>query len=428
MSTRLAVTTVQDASDGFTELPREPEYRPRDLTVRFDPCASGFRILLFGSAVDPTVHGTHEAVLKKSQAEVDQLADGMRRVWFEQFIGYESSPDRYPYSEGINLTDLDEAELARAVRALHTVGYKSLMGLFEGAAPSMVRLRAQLEQALRRDGLLIRFESRDLHFPWPMLCLPPRPNDAPGDGDLPFDRFLGYRHQIEHTSCLEPPLRPQPAAPEPTTGRVRASLHTDPQDHLLTAPPAAADVARLLSGATRLTVRQHSDDLFTAMVSPEFADELMYFWCHGQFGAQGPDGSPPIMTIKLTDEHHIDAEDIRSRMTLGREGGPFASAPFVFLNACHLGQLSSEQVHHIGMALLRHGATGVLGPQAPVPVEFAAEFALRFLKTYLDGARAGDVMQDLTRAFADTYLNPLGLLYSLHSGLDSRLPRPGHAL
>ncbi|WP_306316806.1 MULTISPECIES: CHAT domain-containing protein [unclassified Streptomyces] len=436
MPTRLAVRTVDTTGDGFANLPEEPTHRPRDLTVRIDRCGSGFRVLLFGRAVETTPYGTHEAVLEKSQAQVEQLADDMRRVWFERFIGYESAPDRFPYSDGVNLTDVevDEGELARAIGALHAVGYKCLMGLLEGAAPSMVRLRGQLVDVLRKDGLLIRFESRDVYFPWPMLCLPPRPEEPPVDGGRPpFDRFLGYRHQIEQTSCLEPPPGPPPG-PSPVTpvpeasDRVRASLHTDGLDDLLSAPTAAAEVARLLSDVTRLTVRSSSEDLFADMVSPEFADELMYFWCHGQFGSPGPDGTPPAMTIKLTDEHLIDAQDIGSRMTLAREGGPFASAPFVFLNACHLGQLSSGQVHHIGMALLRHGATGVLGPQAPVPVAFAAEYALRFLKTYLDGARAGDVMQELTRAFADTYSNPLGLLYSLHSGLDSKLTRPERAL
>jgi hypothetical protein len=84
--------------------------------------------------------------------------------------------------------------------------------------------------------------------------------------------------------------------------------------------------------------------------------------------------------------------------------------------------MSSRFYTAFGPPLLRKGANCILGPQIDVPAVFATEYAMRLFSDFLrPETRLGDVVQQLTRKFIDDYQNPLGLIFSLYRGLDSRL-------
>jgi hypothetical protein len=75
-----------------------------------------------------------------------------------------------------------------------------------------------------------------------------------------------------------------------------------------------------------------------------------------------------------------------------------------------------------GPSLLGGGANCLLGPQVDVPVRFGAEYARRLLAAFLEPeTRLGDVVQRLAKGFIDDHDNPLGLIFSLYRGMDTRL-------
>lgn len=76
------------------------------------------------------------------------------------------------------------------------------------------------------------------------------------------------------------------------------------------------------------------------------------------------------------------------------------------------------------MTLLEYGANCLIGPQIDLPVGFAKEYTCRFFDALLrPGTRIGDITRDLAREFIDKNHTPLGLIFTLHRGLDVHLGR-----
>lgn len=147
----------------------------------------------------------------------------------------------------------------------------------------------------------------------------------------------------------------------------------------------------------------------------------MYFWCHGQFRTEGAD--TPVLVLRLSDGRDIDAQTVLARRTISA-GALLCRRPLVLLNACYAGLTGGTELAHLGGALIRAGAAGVLGPQIEMPQVFAAEYALEYVTRYMGGQEtAGGIAHHLARYFADEHHNPLGLAYTLHCGMDNRLER-----
>ncbi|ARX86095.1 CHAT domain-containing protein [Streptomyces alboflavus] len=430
MAHELPTRVTHDPSLGFTRLPRHVIRHP-DLVVGLDARREDepVQARMYGPAVPSLSGSEHTVTLNVRPREVRSVAARLRQVWKDEFVAFQPldatgrpapGTTPLPYASLIDLTDRPSAELRAALARLALDGTQLLYDVLLGGESEELKLfRGFLTDVLGSDRpLRIRFHS-DLYLPWPMLCLPATPDEDPGPGpESLFDRFLGYRHQLEHTGGnayarvaddRDPPPRSAP------TVSLNHDTGVDAQG--LT---RAADVATALADGGDLVERTTRDQLERALGDTLLDEQLMYFWCHGHFTASGDE--PPYLVLKLTDQRAIDAHSLRAHRPPPHSCVPFR--PFVLLNACYAGLPGNADLAYLGRALFDAGASGILGPQIEMPQRFAAEYALAFVTRYLTGREtAGDIAHALSRHFADTCHNPLGFAYALHSGMDSRLER-----
>jgi hypothetical protein len=425
--TILQVKVLQDPSDGFRRLPWR-ETAEFDVRISFDaPDRDRIRARMSGPAVHTLKDGEIKADLWARLKEVQTAGAGLVEKWRTAFVEFQPTEAgrpapgrRFPYASLVDLSSEPEAELREVLDELALAGAHLLFGtLLKGEDPYTEFFREQVAEVLARDGLRVRFDSAELFLPWPMLCL--RPADLPGTAgpgaalnDV-FARFLGFRHQIEHAGDPFPRVPTQSEPPR----HPAVSINHD------TAVGASIDsvkqVADTLKTRPRCAERTTYRDLVRDLGAAEMDEQLMYFWCHGQFRQNGAE--PAQLVIRLTDDKPLDGQTVDALRDQHKRTGVFE--PFVILNACHGGAAAADADRaFLGRILIRHGAQGVLGPQIEMPQAFAARYALDFVTEYLRGGRedtAGAVAHRLTREFASKYRNPLGLAYALHSGMDSRI-------
>ncbi|KUF13053.1 CHAT domain-containing protein [Streptomyces silvensis] len=438
MAHELPTRITHDPSLGFTRLPRHVIRHP-DLVVGLDARRDdeNVRARMYGPAVPSLSGSEHTVTLRVRPREVRSVAARLRQMWRDEFVALtpldptgRPAPGRtpLPYASLVDLTAEPEAELRAALARLARYGTQLLYDVLLGGEDEELKLfRGFLTDALSSDrALRIRFHS-DLFLPWPMLCLPAAADDDGNDGDddgegpapeRVFPRFLGYRHQLEHTGGnayarvaddRDPPPRRAPAV------SLNHDTGVDAQGLTL-----AAEVAAVLADGNDFVERTTRAELERALRDSLLDEQLMYFWCHGHFTASGDE--PPYLVLRLSDQRAIDAYTLRAHRPPLDACVPFR--PFVLLNACFAGLPGNADLAYLGRALFDAGACGILGPQIEMPQRFAAEYALAFVTRYLAGREtAGGIAHDLARHFADTCRNPLGFAYALHSGMDSRLER-----
>ncbi|MFI6689515.1 hypothetical protein [Streptomyces sp. NPDC050485] len=421
MPRTLTTRVVQDPSDGFRFLPHL-ETQPPDLRVSFDVLGGGrIRARMSGTSV-PALQGTeHKVDLSSRPDEVNGAAARLCARWKERFVDFQPVDDRgrdlrdrhRPYATAADLSAEPADHLRRIVADLARGGASLLFDtLLRGDDVQTETFRSYLRSALSREGLRVRFDS-DLHLPWPMLCTTGESPEFAADLDALFARFLGYRHQIEHTGAAYAWIgRPRTPLLLPAV-----SLNHDPRVGRAT---RADDVAKALAEDTKCTIRTTYDELVRDFGDPDLDEQLTYFWCHGEFIGNEPE--PPVLVLRLKDGIPFDGHIVRELRAAHRHS---RFRPLVLLNACHAG-ISGANADRafLGRMLIDHGAEGVLGPQIAMPQAFAAEYALEFVTRYLRGeATAGSIANELARHFATRYRNPLGFAYALHSGMDSRLDR-----
>lgn len=357
----------------------------------------------------------HRAELAVTGTKLLARAARLRTTWRDQLVRYATvddfgMPDDYPFASAVDVSHLRPVAEGRAAE-LAEEGRYFLETMLDGPGRELTVFREYLNRTLTEHGpLRISFDS-DLHLPWPMLAVDggPGPDGRPD----PWADFLGHRHQIEQTGAAYPPIQPpHPARPRPVT-----SLNTD---DTLESIGRAPEVRKLLEDRSHLTVRTESRGLLDALSRAVLDEDVMYFWCHGQFVADG--SAFKQLAVRLSDDRHIDADLVRRHRRRHLDAPEAMFRPFVLLNACHTGQSAEGELEHLGRALVDLGAEGVLGPQIEIPQVFAAEYAFAFLDLYLTGGlTAGEITQTLVRRFAREHGNPLALTYSLHCGIDSIL-------
>ncbi len=359
--------------------------------------------------------GVSTALLSITADGANTAGARLRSIWRDRLVHYEASGDdgpvgRFPLADDADLSEL-AAVTAPLTRHLAEEGYDLLRELLDGTSHELLLVREFLVERLGGDkSLRVSFHS-DVHLPWPMMATDP---DRETNG--PWSAFLGHHHQVEQTGEAHVARQQQ--------WRRKGQLPVTRMntDTLLESVGRAREVHKLLAEHSELKVCTESnvflEDLGTAVLD----DELIYFWCHGHFVANG---SPhPHLVVRLSDQVDIDARLVR-RMRRRYEEGTGRFRPFILLNACHTGQAAqSPELEHLGKAFVRMGAKGVLGPQIEVPQLFATEYAYAFMEMYLTGEHtAGHITRTLARRFAEEFNNPLALVYSLHCGIDSSLER-----
>ncbi|MFD9220372.1 CHAT domain-containing protein [Streptomyces sp. NPDC060064] len=423
MSMDLAIEIRQNPSFDFTAL-LPPRDRPQDGVGTREPLdlsvtlrrsqQDRLHITAFRPGERSPRTRIHNAHLEITETAVLRGAARLRSIWRDRLVRHQPtdadgmSDGSFPFAESADLTPMS-ALSRRLTEELADEGRYLLDNLLDGSSDELRYFRSFLIDTLAGEASLrITFDS-DLYLPWPMLAVEP----AGSDKDV-WDSFLGHRHQVEQTGSPYVPVQ----APGTTRSLPVTSLNTDSTLEMVAKAP---EVRKLLEERSHLTVRTESETFLDALSGAVFDEDVMYFWCHGHFVENG---SPhPHLAVRLSDERQIDADlvlRLRGRF-LGLDDARFR--PFVLLNACHTGQAAAApELEHLGKALIRLGADGVLGPQIEIPQVFATEYAYAFLDLYLaGGSTAGEIAQALVRHFAREFHNPLALTYSLHCGIDSRV-------
>ncbi|MHA4814199.1 CHAT domain-containing protein [Streptomyces aculeolatus] len=423
MTQDLAVEVLQNPSHGFTGVPPTRDgsrtaaidEAPAELRVRLLQTGTGLSILAIprGASVCHAADW-HEAPLEVSADELQDRADRLLAIWRDQVVlrqtTHPGSGQRVggrALAESVDLTELRE-QTDTLVAKLADEGFDLLHVMLDGSGYDLGRFREFLLATLAGgQQLRISFDS-EWQLPWPMLAV------DPAECDSPWEAFLGHRHQIEQARTGYP----WDHAPLGRRERATVSLNKDTTlDHVA----RAHEVQKLLEERSLLTVRTRGSELLAALSRPVLKEDVMYFWCHGRFVNTGT--ASQVLAVQLSDTEDIDGPVLRRKRRSFIRSPHSRFKPFVLLNACHSAKAASPaRLKYLGQELIDQGADGVLAPQIEIPEEFAAEYAYAFLDLYLTGAHtAGAIGQWLVRRFAQDFHNPLALVYSLNSGINTRL-------
>jgi hypothetical protein len=130
-----------------------------------------------------------------------------------------------------------------------------------------------------------------------------------------------------------------------------------------------------------VTVNAAADDVLKCLEGTPPAD-LMHFAVHGIYDPTGTQDG-----LVLTDGHILDPLQVK--------GSTFAGTPFVFLNACQVGNGNRILGDYAGLAeaFLYSGAAGVVAPLWSVQDTIAKELALYFYDKAFRGEGVGEVLR-----------------------------------
>jgi hypothetical protein len=334
---------------------------------------------------------------------------------------------------------LSEEELKQIGARLACAGRNLFRYIFfETGRRKLVPIGEILQQRSREQPMVMTMTSDDLFVPWPLIYTHPGPEkDLDKNGkNFEWMGFWGYRHVIEHDI-----LGPEPDATliaafrdaRIVPGRdrkVRVGFHADDGIDSEFDVTVVADQRRFF---TSLTGAETADRSTMAAVERAFRtrcfpDQITYFFCHHE-GA-GPTerlnrGKSRLYLhrARREEERHvvIEASDIENWL----DHQTFRKPPFIFINGCEGGHMTTVNYQTLARALLEKGALGLLGPQVNLPIVFADEYARRFFSTFLKPnsgpsrkkVRVGELVRELAQEFLK-HRNPLGLVYSLYRGLD----------
>jgi hypothetical protein len=227
--------------------------------------------------------------------------------------------------------------------------------------------------------------SEDPFIPWELALL-----------EEPFDEqaapFLGA--QVIVGRWIQPMKnQTRPAVPPPDQVEVRAAAVVsgvyETAGRLMAAEAEAAeilaDLGRDLGDRARPVAAVH-DEILKCLGGEPTAD-LLHFSLHGSFDASGIEDG-----LLLVDGNYLYPNQVRGTR-LGRR------RPFVFLNACQVGQGNLLLGHYAGMAgaFLFAGAAAVIAPLWSIDDEVAHAIATSFYRETLRGATAVPAAEVLRR-------------------------------
>lgn len=237
--------------------------------------------------------------------------------------------------------------------------------------------------------LSIAIYSQEPYIPWELIRPPS------GDGRSPG--FLGSDFRLAR-------WRNGRLFPDPLVVRdfvVIAPEYTD-----VPLPGTAVEAADLVSGFGARIVDGAYDPVAASLRSTEI--QLIHFAGHGEY-----DETAPLQSlIRLSDQSLLPTDVRTFRQGLGR-------GPFVFLNACEVGEQGWAFTGIGGWAdtFCDVGCVGFVGPYWAVDDEVARLAAHRFYGGLTAGKTVGEAIRDVRRAFDEPgpfVHDPTWLAYSLH--------------
>jgi hypothetical protein len=413
----LDLETVFAVAPGSADAGVDPERLARTGHVVFEyqdgssPC---YEIRAYGPMFPELPGGEPAYVGRLEQDETwmlgmihDCLAD-----WEEYVAKY------YDVPRGAAAFVPDHLHLEAAGVRLAEAGNRLFSAVFLQGDAGLRRIGLMLAEAMRAGEQVITFYSDRLFVPWWIMYNDVTADGAPGGAEWSPRGFWGYSHLIEHEFVRNTPCPDHriPLRDEPLQVSLNLDLSLDERhDGVVTGPVREFFADR--PQACAHTVRSTSDELRQALMSAEFADQVLYFCCHCGT-QQGQFGGPARSVLQLTDAERITPAHLVGWL----QERDLSSNPFVFLNACGGGLLSSRFYCSFGHELIRKAANCVIGPEIRIPAVFAGAYAVELFTRFLEPqCHLGRVMREVSRHLMDEHHTPLGLAYGLYRGLDTRL-------
>lgn len=367
----------------------------------------------------------HRGKLKLTKKDLDGMVEQCRRVWQKQAIDYTvpyGEGRRHPFSDNWDLSSEDPEHFKNVILKLAGAGKDLFDFIYNNGDVELKKILDTLVSAMHQQIRILTFHSNDCFVPWRMLYTPLDPSSDPFAEYPSFtmDGFWGYRHIIEQQfkeSEFESLI-------ESKDGKIYIGLNVDSRldEEFYNTPciKPILDFFQTIPNAVK-TKREDKHTLRRALTSPDFHDAIFYFGCHGFVEGSGRYASSEQPNLRLRDDEAITTADFQNWLA----GNRLKCNPIVFINACEGGRMESKFYSSFGPTFLSKGANCVIGAQTDIPASFSAEFAQRLLQTFFRGKQhLGRILNLVTRDLADNHKNPLGLIYSLYHGLDTRLKEP----
>lgn len=409
-------------------IPTYPQTRRRTINLRFEQRDGGYLVHAWGDAFPDDGAGGYVGRSSLPPQTVQAAVINLRDTWQRLVIERREETDagaEYPFAERWDLRTgtADGAQggpggrnlLAEVGPRLAQAGHQLFTLLFCRGDDGLAEIESCLEEALAAGPQIISVHSDDLFVPWSMLYTPVGGQDVPESADDGWGMagFWGYRHLVEHCFSRVATFDARIHAPH---GRPTVGLNLDPRvDEHFPPTPFVAAMIEFFARHGETAIRTSRKELQAALTSPDFAEQILYFGCHGLVGGTANGDGLGEPWLSLADDEPIRYTDLLAWLT----PAPLPASPVVFVNACQGGQMYSRFYPSFGVALLAGGANCLVGPQIDLPRAFAREYSRRFFESLLAGDRIGDISRNLAREFADTYHNPLGLIFSIYRGLDT---------
>jgi hypothetical protein len=410
----LPVTVTQDNTNDLRMIRSSEGNLERTINISLERESAdrqSFIVRAWGR-VFPADGGAYVARLPLPQQTVDAAISDCWDTWREVVIE-KVYHGRKPYLSSVDQRSLERSKFDDIMISLAEAGDSLFRVLFSSGDKDLDEIRNIIVAALLDDEQVISFHSEDVLAPWSMLYVTdPDARTLGSTGMWQAERFLGYKHLIEHQFrrvTSETLICAQDS-------RVWASLNVD--DRIDRAGTAFVRPVEMLLQSRAQVCGRRTDkrSLADAFKSREFRDQIIYFGCHGHVVGSGASGRLQG-ELRLADDKAIRSSDIISWL---EERLP--SNPVVIVNACAGGAMGSPFYTTFARDLLARGANCLVGPQIDIPICFAADYAVHLLDRFLvPQVRLGGIVRELSRTFLDDYSNPLGLTYSLYRGMDTRL-------
>lgn len=391
----------------------DPDRLFRTGHVEFDYHDDGYEVRAYGAIFPETPAGEPPYVghLDRDESWMLSMIEECLQSWESYIDDHYNRPGKRFAFDGAHL-DAIAPGLAEAGDELYSAVF--LQG--DGGLRTIGRL---LSEAMRSGEQTVTFHSDRLFVPWWLIYDQEVAGSTQGrDRGWSPHGFWGYRNLIEHefVRCVPPADHRIRLARTPLQVSLNLDLTLDDQHERQVTQPVQDFFNQQPNGCEHI-IRSTKSELRAALMSTSFRDQLLYFCCH--CGTQpSRHGGPNRTVLALSDSEYITAVNVCGWL---RERN-LPSRPFVFLNACGGGVLSTQFYCSFGHELIRKDANCFVGPQVQIPAVFAGTYAVelftRFLKPH---SHLGPIMREVTRHFMDAQFNPLGLVYGLYRGLDTRL-------
>jgi hypothetical protein len=390
--------------------------RARSIRIRILHTTRGYDIHLWGTSLRENGSEPIAGLLPVGPDQVRAWVNDLHRAWQTNLIMWQDPADlrvrgygRYPLAEQVDLRQVASSVRNAMWRQLAVAGHQLFRQLFTNGTSALRQAGQMLADALTDGDHVITVTSDEVIVPWSMLYVP-RNIDAHLSDDFTVDpdAFIGYRHLVEHSFDQAHPTGPHIQYAGQASTAAYYDTGIDKLRRTQSRQAIVEPVVDLLTTHTRVHRATRREEVARSLQNAGALDHLIYFCCHCVEEAGD-------VLLRLTDAA-VSGGDLR--YWLGEAG--LRNSPLVVINACQSGRHAVRSPSDLGRVLLDNGAGCLLGPAVNIPKTFAAAFATDLFSGLFERhERLGEALRAAVRRNINTYLNPLGLAYSLFRGIDS---------